>query len=73
MPKLISLVLFVASAVFLILALVLELTKGTLDVSVLDYYFVVLPSYLLLTAVVLFGTGWIVRRLAPLTRSPADR
>ncbi len=65
MPKLVSLVLFIASAVFLILSLVLVLTKGALDVSVLDYYFVVLPRYLLLIAVVLFGAGWIVRRLVP--------
>ena len=65
MPKLVSLVLFIASAVFLILALVLVSTKGALDVSVLDYYFAVLPRYLLLIAVVLFGAGWIVRRLVP--------
>jgi hypothetical protein len=60
-------VLFAGSAVFLVLALVLELTKGVLDVSVLDYYFVVLPRYLLLLAAILFTAGWIVRRrvLAP--------
>jgi hypothetical protein len=46
MPKLVSIVLFAGSAVFLILALVLALTRGALDVSVLDYYFVVLPRYL---------------------------
>jgi hypothetical protein len=50
------------SAVFLLLALVLALTKGVLDVSVLDYYFVVLPRYLLLLAAILFSVGWIVRR-----------
>jgi hypothetical protein len=37
-------VLFAGSAVFLILALVLALTKRVLDVSVLDFYFVVLPA-----------------------------
>jgi len=63
MPKLVSIVLFVGSAVFLILALVLALTRGALDVSVLDYYFVVLPRYLLLVAAILFTAGWIVRRL----------
>jgi hypothetical protein len=63
MPKLVSIVLFAGSAVFLILALVLTLTSGALDVSVLDYYFVVLPRYLLLVAAILFTAGWIVRRL----------
>jgi hypothetical protein len=65
MPKLVSLVLFITSAVFLILALVLVSTKGALDVSAIDDYFAVLPRYLLLIAVVLFGAGWIVRRLVP--------
>ena len=63
MPKLVSIVLFAGSAVFLILALLLALTRGALDVSVLDYYFVVLPRYLLLVAAILFTAGWIVRRL----------
>jgi hypothetical protein len=63
MPKLVSIVLFAGSAVFLILALVLALTKGVLDVSVLDFSFVVLPRYLLLLAAILFTAGWIVRRL----------
>ncbi|MGA8618003.1 MAG: hypothetical protein WB660_05720 [Candidatus Sulfotelmatobacter sp.] len=63
MPKLVSLVLFAGSAVLLILALVLALTKGALDVSVLDFYFVVLPRYLLLVAAILFTAGWIIRRL----------
>jgi hypothetical protein len=67
MATLILVVLFAGSAVFLVLALVLELTKGVLDVSVLDYYFVVLPRYLLLLAAILFTADWIVRRrvLAP--------
>ncbi len=64
MPKLVSAVLFGGSAVFLILALVLTLTKAALDVSVLDFYFVVLPRYLLRVAAILFTAGWIVRRLA---------
>jgi len=64
MPKLLSIVFFAGSAVFLMLALVLALTKGSLDLSVLDFYFVVLPRYLLLIAGVLFTAGWIVRRLA---------
>jgi ABC-type Na+ efflux pump permease subunit len=63
MTKLISILLFAGSAVFLILAVVLALTKGTLDLSVLDFYFVVLPRYLLLVAAILFTAGWIVRRL----------
>jgi hypothetical protein len=63
MPKLVSIVPFAGSAVFLILALVLALTKGVLDVSVFDFYFVVLPRYLLLVAAILFAAGWIVRRL----------
>lgn len=58
-----SIGLFVGSAVFVILALALALTKGVLDVSVLDFYFVVLPRYLLLVAAILFTAGWIVRRL----------
>ena len=63
MTKLVSVVLFAGSAVFLILAVALALTKGALDVSVLDFYFVVLPRYLLLVAAILFAAGWIVRRL----------
>lgn len=63
MTKLISILLFAGSAVFLILAVVLALTKGTLDLSVVDFYFVVLPRYLLLVAAILFTAGWIVRRL----------
>jgi hypothetical protein len=63
MTKLVSGVLFAGSAVFLILAVALALTKGALDVSVLDFYFVVLPRYLLLVAAILFAAGWIVRRL----------
>jgi len=47
MPKLVSIVLFAGGAVFLILGLALALTKGALDVSVLDFYFVVLPRCLL--------------------------
>jgi hypothetical protein len=57
-------VFFAGSAVFLMLALVLASTKGSLDLSVLDFYFVVLPRYLLLIAGILFTAGWIVRRLA---------
>jgi len=63
MTKLVSGVLIAGSAVFLILAVALALTKGALDVSVLDFYFVVLPRYLLLVAAILFAAGWIVRRL----------
>src|SRR5580704_3304932 len=66
MPKLVSIVLFAGSAVFLILALVLALTKGALDVSVLDYYFVVLPRYLWLVAAILFTAGWILRAAIPI-------
>lgn len=63
MPKMVSILFFAGSAVFLILALVLALRTGMLDVSVLDVYFVVLPRYLLLVAAILFTAGWIVRRL----------
>lgn len=49
--------------VFVILALVLALTKGALDVSVLDLYLVVAPRYLLLVAAILFAAGWMARRL----------
>ena len=63
MPKLMSTVLFAGSALFVILTFALALTKGALDVSVLDLYFVVLPRYLLLIAAILFTAGWIVRRL----------
>jgi len=63
MPKLMSIVLFAGSAVCVTLALVLALTKGALDVSVLDFYFVVLSRYLLLVTAILFTAGWIVKRL----------
>ena len=63
MPKLIWIGLFVGSALFAILALALALTKGALDVSVLDFYFVVLPRYLLLVGAILFTAGWAVKRL----------
>ena len=62
MPKTASTVLFAGSAVFLILALVLALTAGALDMSVLDVYFIVQPRYLFLIAVILFTAGWLVRR-----------
>lgn len=65
MPKLISMALFGGSGVSVILALVLALTKGALDVSVLDFYFVVAPRYLLLVAAILFAAGWMARRLVP--------
>jgi hypothetical protein len=64
MPRLLSIVFCAGGAVFLMLALVLALTKGSLDLSVLDFYFIVLPRYLLLIAGILFTAGWIVRRLA---------
>ena len=57
MAKLFSFVLFIASAMFPILAFVLASTKGALEVSVLDYYFVVLPRYPLLIATILFSAG----------------
>lgn len=63
MGKLFSLMLFIMSAVFLTLALIMASTKGTLDVFILDCYFVVLPCYLSLIAAILFSAGWIVRRL----------
>lgn len=63
MSRLMGIALFGGSAVFVIFALVLALTKGELDVSVLDFYFVLLPSYLLLVAAILFTAGWIERRL----------
>jgi len=63
MPKMVSAVLFAGSAVFLILALVLALTTGALDVSILDVYFVVLPRYLFLIAAIQFTVGCLVRRL----------
>jgi hypothetical protein len=62
--RLLSIVFCAGGAVFLMLALVLALTKGSLDLSVLDFYFIVLPRYLLLIAGILFTAGWIVRRLA---------
>jgi flagellar biosynthesis protein FliQ len=64
MAKMVYIVFFAGSSVFLILALVLALTKGVLDVSVLDFYFVVLPRYLLLIAAIFFTADWIMRRLA---------
>jgi len=49
--KLISILLFLAGVLFLVMAFALALTRGVLgvlDMTVLDVYFVVRPLYLLL-------------------------
>ena len=60
--KLMSILFFVAGAVFLVLAFSLAVTRGVLsalDVTVFDVYFVVRPLYLLLIAAVLFVGGFV--------------
>jgi hypothetical protein len=57
--KLLSILFFAGGLVFLILTVTQVLTRGwgPLDVTVLDFYFVVLPRYLLLIAGVLLIAG----------------
>jgi hypothetical protein len=57
--KLLSIMFFAGGVVFLILtvAQVLERGWGPLDVTVLDFYFVVLPRYLLLISAALLIAG----------------
>ena len=57
--KLMSILLFAGGVVFLLLTVTLALTRGSLDVTVLDVYFVVLPRYLLIVAVVLLVGGFV--------------
>ena len=60
--KLMSILFFVAGAVFLVLAFSLAITRGVLgalDVTLFDLYFVVRPLYLLLIAAVLFIGGFV--------------
>ena len=60
--KLLSILLFGGGGILLLLAIALALTHGvlsTLDVTVLDFYFVVRPLYLMLISAALFVTGWL--------------
>jgi hypothetical protein len=60
--KLISILLFLAGVLFLVMAFALALARGVLgvlDVTILDVYFVVRPLYLLLIAAVLFTGGFV--------------
>jgi hypothetical protein len=60
--KLISILLFLAGVLFLVMAFALALTRGVLgvlDMTVLDVYFVVRPLYLLLIAAVFFTGGFV--------------
>ena len=60
--KLISILLFLAGVLFLVVAFALALTRGVLgvlDVTVLDLYFVVRPLYLLLITAVFFTGGFV--------------
>lgn len=61
--KLMSILLFERSAVFLILAAVLARTAGAINLSILDYYCVVCLGHLLVIAAILFTAGSIVRLL----------
>jgi uncharacterized membrane protein YedE/YeeE len=57
--KLISILLIAGGVLFLVMTFALALTRGVLDVSVFDVYFVVRPLYLLLIAAVLFTGGFV--------------
>ncbi len=59
--KILAPLCFVAGAVFLFLTALEVITHGwgPLDVSVLGFYFVVLPRYLLLSAAGCFAAGFV--------------
>ena len=59
--KMIAVLCFVVGAVFLLLTALWVITRGwrPLDVSALDVYFVVRPSYLLLIAGSFTCAGWL--------------
>jgi hypothetical protein len=57
--KLMSILLLAGGVVFLILTVALGLTGGSLDVTVLDVYFVVLPRYLMLVALAFLVGGFV--------------
>jgi len=46
------------------LTFALALTKGSLDITVLDHYFIVMPRYLLITSIVSIAGG-LASALAP--------
>ena len=48
--KILPIVLFGGGVVFVILMFTLLLTRGSVDVTVFDHYFVILPRYLLFIA-----------------------
>jgi hypothetical protein len=57
--KLLSILFFAGGVVFLILTVAQVLARGwgPLDVNVLDFYFVILPRYLLLISAALLIAG----------------
>jgi hypothetical protein len=59
--KLLAILYFAGSVVFLILMVTQVLTRGwgPLDVTVFDIYFVVLPRYLLLIVIGLLVAGFV--------------
>ena len=57
--KLLSILSLVGCATFLILAITLALTRGSLNLHVRYYFFVVRPLYLLAVAAVALVIGWL--------------
>ena len=62
MAKVLLILLIAGGVLFLVLAFVLALTKGALDVSVIDVYFVVLPRYLFFLSAALFLAALALRK-----------
>jgi hypothetical protein len=57
--KLISIACFAGGVIFMGLTFALALTRGSLDATVLDHYFVVMPRYLLITSIFLLVGGFV--------------
>lgn len=53
MTKVVSALLLAGGAICFVLAAILAMTVGSLDVSILDVYFVVFPKYLLIAGALL--------------------
>jgi hypothetical protein len=62
--KLVSIACLAGGVIFMGLTFALALTKGSLDITVLDHYFIVMPRYLLITSIVSIAGG-LASALAP--------
>lgn len=62
MTKIVSALLLAGGAFCLLLAAIVARTVGSLDVSIIDVYFVVSPKYLLIAGVFLILASRMIRK-----------